>query len=96
MRLSNRGSPGLILASLLAGCAGASGGHAECKDAISTQAYGVKWMDDLAAAREAGTVTMDQVVDLQGRNYEKLSLLKEGKWTEYCKHIDAVREEGGF
>lgn len=86
----------VLLASAAAVSCSAGSGHAECRDAISTQNYGLKWQEDLATARQADKLTVDQVVDAQGSMYEKLSLLKEKKWTEYCTHLDQLRQETGF
>ena len=86
----------VLLASAAAASCSAGSGHASCKDAISTQEYGLKWQEDLAAARHANKLSVDQVVDVQGRMYEKLSLLKGEKWTEYCSHLDELRAETGF
>ena len=84
----------VLLASAATSCSG--GGHSTCKDAISTQNYGVKWQEDLAAARWGGKLTVEQAADVQGKMFGKLGLLKEKKWSEYCGHLDALRKEAGF
>ena len=89
----------VLLASVAAAsCSGGIGGsaHATCKDAISTQNYGVKWQEDLAAARWADKLTVEQAADVQGKMFGKLGLLKEQKWSEYCGHLDQLRQEAGF
>ena len=90
----------LALAAIsVAGCDAAAlgnGGHPTCRDAISTQDYGVKWMDEIAKARQDNKLTVDQVVDAQGKAFEKLSLLKREDWAGYCNHLDRVREDTGF
>lgn len=85
----------LLASAAAASCSGGSG-HPECRDAISTQNYGVKWQEDLATARHAGKLTVDQVVDVQGKMYGTLSLLKQEKWSEYCTNLDKLRKETGF
>jgi hypothetical protein len=88
----------LILApATLSGCSAAKeAGHAQCKDAASTQEYSVKWQDDLAAARHPGRLTMEQVVNAQGKSYGKLGLLKDSRWAEFCNALDAARKEANF
>ena len=87
----------LLMAAVVAGCSvSGAPGHPQCKNAASTQNYGVKWQEELAEARHSGRVTIDQVMDAQGKSYSKLALLKESKWAEYCNHLDSVRKETGF
>jgi hypothetical protein len=81
----------------LAGCsAGGASGHSVCKDGASTQRYSLKWQDDIAAARASGKLSMEQVMDAQGKSYEKLSLLKTEEWSAFCEHLDSVRADAGF
>ena len=86
----------VLLACAAAASCSAGSGHPTCKDAISTQNYGVKWQEDLADARWAGKLTVEQAMDVQGKTFQKLSLLKEKKWSEYCTHLDQLRKETGF
>jgi hypothetical protein len=84
-------------AAALGGCsAGAASGHSVCKDGASTQRYSLKWQDDIADASHSGKLSVDQVVDAQGKAYEKLSLLKTEEWSAFCQHLDAVRDDAGF
>ena len=85
----------LLASAAAASCSGGSG-HATCKDAISTQNYGLKWQEDLAAARWADKLTVEQATDVQGKMFGKLGLLKDKKWSEYCDHLDQLRKETGF
>jgi hypothetical protein len=39
---------------------------------------------------------MEQVMDAQGKSYEKLSLLKTEEWSAFCEHLDSVRADAGF
>ena len=96
--MRNRADMLLLLApAMLAGCsAGPGATHPQCVDAASTEAYGVKWQEDLAKAREAGKLTLDQVVDTEGKAYRKLGLLRDSNWSEYCHFLDSVRNETGF
>ncbi len=88
----------LIATAVCAAALGACGAerHAVCVDADSTTKYGVKWQDDLAAARHAGKVSVDTVVSVQGEAYKKLGLLKDENWSGYCAHLDALRKAEGF
>lgn len=94
----NRTGLSLLLASAaLSGCsAGKPAEHAQCKDAGSTQEYSTKWQDALAEARSSGKLTVEQVVDAQGKTYGKLGLLKDSHWSEFCTYLDSVRNETGF
>ena len=85
----------LLVSAGAASCSGGSG-HAACKDAISTQNYGLKWQEDLAAARWSGKLTVEQVTEVQGEMFGKLGLLKQQKWSEYCGQLDQLRKESGF
>jgi hypothetical protein len=84
-------------AAALGGCsAGAASGHPACKNGATTQQYSLKWQDAIADASHSGKLSVDQVVDAQGKAYEKLSLLKKEEWSAFCQHLDAVREDAGF
>jgi hypothetical protein len=85
----------LSLTVVLSACSSA-GGHAQCNDLATTQAYGAKWQEDLAAASKAGKVPVARVVSAQGRMLEQLGLLNEERFAEFCDNLDAVREEVGF
>ena len=86
----------LVLLASMAAASCSDGGHPACKDAISTQNYGLKWQEDLAASRWAGKLTVEEVTDVQGKMFGKLGLLKEQKWGEYCGHLDELRKGAGF
>lgn len=92
---TTRGAALLLVAAIAAGCR-AEAAHPECKDEASTAAYGVKWQEDLAAARKAGKLNVQQVAALQGRTYEKFGLLKNQDYAGWCSFIDDVRKDGGF
>lgn len=87
----------IAVAGLLAGCSPMGPTeHASCKDAQSTEAYSVKWQGDLAAARWADKLSVDQAVEIQGEVFTKLKLLKQENWTDFCNHLDSVRAASGF
>jgi hypothetical protein len=79
----------------LAACT-AKAAHPVCVDQAKTLAYGVKWQDDLTAAHKAGKLTLEQATDLQGKILSKFGILKDNNWSDWCAHLDSVREEGGF
>ena len=86
----------VLLGSVAAASCSGGTGHAVCKDAISTQNYGVKWQEELAAARWANKLTVEQAADVQGRMFGQLGLLKQKQWAEYCGQLDKLRSEVGF
>lgn len=79
----------------LSACSTAEG-HPQCKDLASTQAYGAKWQEDLAAASKSGKVAVAKVVHAQGRMLEQLGLLNEERFAEFCDNLDSVRGDVGF
>lgn len=81
---------------LLAGCSTGGGQHAVCVNAQSTQDYGLKWQEDIAAAKLAGKLTTEQVVQAQGKSYENLGLLKNEDWSGFCNLLDQIRTDVGF
>ena len=88
--------PALVAALLSASACDRADGHPECRDLASTQAYGLKWQEDLAAASRSGKVTVPEVVEAQGKMLEQLGLLNEERFAEFCDNLDSVRGEVGF
>lgn len=70
--------------------------HSICIDEKSTTDYIVAWQGLLADAKEAGKITIKDVVRIQGDSYSKFSYLKNKDWTSYCNLLDKLQKENNF
>ena len=84
----------MVLGTLLSACAQSA--HPVCKDESSTTAYAVKWTEELGAAKKAGKFTTAQLIDIQGKSFEKVGMLQASDWSGYCAFLDGVRKDEGF
>lgn len=74
---------------MVSGCGEAP--HKICIDEMSTKGHLLKWQNDLRIAKEAGQLSVSDVVSLHSQAYGQFGLMRDNNWGAYCKYVDKIR-----